>query len=386
MDSLAIENTILKYLINEATSEELDCLSKWISIPGNEEIFYSFIKTHYEITTIMSKPNVEKIKSTLFRDIKKDKKRVKNQKIQRTLKFAAVFVILLGLGYIYKENSISKVNSTTVLNPKNEPVTIILNDGTTKIIRAGENGALKDTNGKVIGRQSNTKLTYVQEGASDKLIYNTLKVPNGKRFDLVLSDGTHVYLNSGTILRYPVNFLESLDREVFLTGEAYFKVQRDEQHPFVVNTDHMQVEVLGTSFNMSNYPGDQSANTVLVEGSVALYRTEKNKNKAKPTFLEPGFKGEWYKNGNDIAIEGVDTELYTAWVQGKLIFRNTSFLKIRQVLERHYNVKIRNSKIELDKQLFDATFDIETIEEVLESFSKSFSIDYEIINNEVIIT
>ncbi len=128
MDPLAIENIILKYLSNEAVSEELDYLSKWISIPSNEDVFNNYIKTHYEITTAMSKPDVEKIKSTLLRDIEKDKKRLKNRSIQRILKFAAVFVILLGVGYLYRQGSISQTNSASVLNPKNEPITIILNN------------------------------------------------------------------------------------------------------------------------------------------------------------------------------------------------------------------------------------------------------------------
>ncbi len=385
MDPLAIENIILKYLSNEAVSEELDYLSKWISIPSNEDVFNNYIKTHYEITTAMSKPDVEKIKSTLLRDIEKDKKRLKNRSIQRILKFAAVFVILLGVGYLYRQGSISQTNSASVLNPKNEPITIILNDGTKKIIRPDENGPLKDATGRVVGRQSDAKLTYDQTATSDKLIYNTLNVPHGKRFDLTLSDGTHVYLNSGTVLRYPINFLKGLNREVFLTGEAYFEVEKDEQSPFVVHTDDMQVEVLGTAFNMSNYLEDPSTNTVLVEGSVALSYSKGSDQKSGTTLLEPGFKGEWLKNGSGISLEEVDTEDYIAWVQGKSVFRNTSFLKIRQALERHYNVKIRSANTELDKQLFNATFDIETIQEVLESFNKSFAIDYKIINNEVII-
>src|SRR5680860_157946 len=91
------------------------------------------------------------------------------------------------------------------------------------------------------------------------------------------------------------------------------------------------------------------------------------------------------KAGNDVAIEKVDTEIYTIWVQGQLVFRNTPFRKIRQALERKYNVTIKNRNTDLDEQLFDATFDIETIEEVLESFNKSYAIDYKIEDNEVII-
>ena len=84
-------------------------------------------------------------------------------------------------------------------------------------------------------------------------------------------------------------------------------------------------------------------------------------------------------------MSNVDTGLYTAWVKGKLVFRNTSFKQIREALQRHYNVNIINNNSHLEEQLFDATFDIETIDEVLESFNKSWAIDYTIMDNEVII-
>jgi hypothetical protein len=384
MSSTEIESCIIKYLCDEATTEELDHLARWISVEGNEGFFDDYIKTHYEITTAMSKPDIEKIKKTLLRDIERDKRRMKRRSTQSFLKYAAVFVFFMGSGYFYWQNNLEP-NTVPILIPKDDPITITLDDGTTKIIKPDENVLLKDANGNIIGKQDTTQLTYSQTPESGKLVYNTLKVPFGKRFDIALSDGTQVYLNSGTTLRYPINFIEGEDRNVFLTGEAYFKVAKDEDQPFVVSVGNMNVEVLGTTFNVSSYPQDSSTNTVLVEGSVALYEKMDGNAKGNSTLLEPGFKAEWSNGDGDISIENVDTRIYTAWVQGKLVFRNTSFLKIRQSLERKYNVKIQNTNADLDKQLFDATFDIETIDEVLESFNRSYAIEYYIENNEVII-
>lgn len=384
MSPLEIENCIIKFLCNEATTKELDFLSKWISIDGNEHVFDNYIKTYYEITTAMSKPDVEKIKKTLLKDIEKDKKRIKIRSIQRFLKYAAVFVLLIVTAYFYWQN-MREPEISSVLIPKDEAITITLEDGTTKIIEPGKSELLKDTDGNIIGRQDNSQLIYSQTTKPQELIYNTLKVPNGKRFDIVLSDSTHVYLNSGTTLRYPINFIKGQNRNVFLTGEAYFEVTKDDAHPFVVAIGTMNVEVLGTAFNVSSYPQDSSINTVLVEGSVALYQKKDATNKSSSTVLEPGFKAEWSKKDASVLIENVDARIYTAWVQGKLIFRNTSFLKIRQALERHFNVKIKNTNGDLDEQLFDASFDIETIDEVLQSFNKSYAIEYSIKNNQVII-
>ncbi|RKN76964.1 FecR family protein [Ulvibacterium marinum] len=384
MSFTEIESCIIKYLCNEATTKELDHLSKWISIEGNEGVFDDYIKTHYEITTAMSKPDIEKIKKTLLRDIERDKKRMKTRNIQNFLKYAAIVVFFMGSGYFYWQNNLEP-NTVPILIPKDDPITITLDDGTTKVIKPEENVLLKDAKGNIIGRQDTTQLTYSQTTKLDKLVYNTLKVPFGKRFDIALSDGTHVYLNAGTTLRYPINFVEGKDRNVFLKGEAYFEVTKDKIRPFVVSVGNMNVEVLGTTFNISSYPQDLSTNTVLVEGSVAVYKKMDGEEKGNSTLLEPGFKAEWNNSNGNISIENVDTRIYTAWVQGKLVFRNTSFLKIRQSLERKYNVKIQNTNTDLDKQLFDATFDIETIDEVLESFNRSYAIEYYIENNEVII-
>src|SRR5690606_18419956 len=122
-------------------------------------------------------------------------------------------------------------------------------------------------------------------------------------------------------------------RNVYLTGEAYFEVTEDRERPFVVNADGVQVQVLGTKFNVSHYPEDENINTVLVSGAVSLRSTDMRNDKT-PVLLKPGQKGAWIKDSGEIKVEKVNTVLYTSWVEGKLMFRNTSFLKIRQALER----------------------------------------------------
>ncbi|WP_339712594.1 FecR domain-containing protein [uncultured Kriegella sp.] len=379
-----MKNRILKYLTNEATSEDLDLLSDWILEEGNQQIFDDYIKIHFETTMAMNQPDTNKIKNKLLQEIKRNKNRKARFVVLNAMKYAAIALVFLALGYFYQNNAIV-AEKENVLKPAEEPITITLDNGTVETLNPNENKKVKDNKGNIIGSQDKSKLTYQGAPSSDKLVYNTLNVPYGKRFDVILSDGTHVFLNSGTSLRYPVSFLEGKERAVFLTGEAYFDVAKDEKHPFIVNTNDVGIKVLGTKFNVSHYPEDQNINTVLIEGSVALHKRITAKENAPPLILKPGFKAEWHQHNNDISIENVDTRVYTAWVQGKLIFRNTPFRQIRQALERHYNVSIKNENLDLDEQLFDATFDIETIEEILESFSKSYAIAYKIVDNEVII-
>lgn len=385
------EKHLVKYLLNEASAEDLDALSDWILVDSNEQIFETFVRSHYETTTTMNEPDTDKIKKVLKRRMMKDNILLRRRKIPSLMKYAAVGLVFLALGYFVQRNQ-TMGNHSDRLVRKQEAITITFDNGTIENLDPLSNRKLKDSHGNIIGNQERSKLTYRESDApssegnnSKNLVYNTLKVPYGKRFDVILSDGTHVFLNSGTSLRYPVQFLKESDRTVFLTGEAYFDVAKDKGHPFTVNADELEIEVLGTKFNVSHYPEDKYSSTVLVEGSVELHKKRKNEKSAGGTILKPGFKAEWGKTGKTISIEKVDTEMYTAWLQDQLIFRNTPFRKIRQALERKYNVNITNMNKDLDVQLFDATFDIETIEEVLESISKSYAIDYSIKDNEVII-
>ncbi|NKI27599.1 DUF4974 domain-containing protein [Arenibacter sp. 6A1] len=380
MSNPEMEHLIVKYLSNSATAKELDLLSDWILIKGNQEVLDTYVKSHLEIMTTINKPDTDRIKDNLLRKIRRDKK---IRRLRSAMKYAAVVVMLLSLGYYLQLQVFTK--SEANLEPKDEFITITLENGAIETLSPVENKKVKDANGNIIGTQDKSKLVYSNSSKTEKLVYNTLKVPYGKQFDLILSDGTHVFLNSGTSLRYPVAFVKGRERSVFLTGEAFFEVAEDKEHPFIVNANDMEVKVLGTKFNVSHYPEDPNIQTVLVEGSVSLQLKNGENSQFGPTILAPGHKGEWRKNENGISVENVDTNLYTAWVQGKLVFRNTSFKAIRKALERRYNLTIINKNPVLDDQVFDATFDIETIEEVLESFGKSYDIAYTIKNNEVII-
>lgn len=385
MISQEVENLITKYLTNEANSIDLDILSKWIvENQDNEKLFEIFVKTHYEVRLAMSKPDVESLKNNLLQKIKKDKSPFYKYKIQSVLKYAAIVAIVFGGTYLYQ--TVDFTNQVTVqeviLIPNEELITIQFDNGKVQTINLEENQQIVDANNNVIASQNKSQLNYTSATTIEKLVYNTLNVPYGKRFDLVLSDGTHVFLNSGTSLRYPIKFIAGEPRDVFLTGEAYFDVIKDEKHPFIVHADKMEVEVLGTKFNVAYYSEDESINTVLVEGAVALNHDKINST-STPTLLTPGYKAEWDKLSSEISIEKVDTRIYTAWIEGKLIFRNTTFRQIRNTLTRHYNVTIKNNNHDLDAQLFDATFDIESINEIMETFSKSYAIDYEIVDNEI---
>ena len=305
------------------------------------------------------------------------------KKLWKLSSVAAIFIVLLTSGYLYQQGFFN--TTPEVLVPVNELITLQLEDG--KLQHISEDGQTQvfDANGNVVGQQQGKQLVYNDKTDSGELAYNTLTVPYGKRFEVLLSDGSKAHLNAGTSLKYPVKFLEGKDRQVFLSGEAFFDVTTDKQHPFIVNADKLNVQVLGTVFNVSNYPEDTQTDVVLVEGSVGMYLEGDVFDTKKNTVLEPGKKGSLFKTNGHIETKDVITSVHTSWVNGELVFRNMTFNNILKKLERHYNINIQNNNIALGEKEFNASFGNETIDKVLQSLKIVYGIEYSIKNNMVII-
>ncbi|SHH65615.1 FecR family protein [Flavobacterium aquidurense] len=299
---------------------------------------------------------------------------------KKTLKYAAVFIALIGLFFIIQRSTIH--NPETKLS--DDRIQLVLENGDIQILNEDGSTEIVSNSGQVLGTQKGTELKYNAAAGNKKVVYNQIKIPNGKTFNLTLSDGTHVYLNAGSTLRFPVNFIKGMKREVYLEGEAFFEVSKDKLHPFIVNANAINVKVLGTKFNVSSYAEDKEVSTVLVEGSVSL------NNDAKPnekTMLIPGYKGAWSKTSDKISLEKVDTSLYTNWMKGELVFKNVAFQAIIKKLERTYNVKIINHDEELNHTEINASFNknIENINSVMNAISSVRGFNYQITEDKSII-
>jgi hypothetical protein len=304
-------------------------------------------------------------------------------------KYAAILMVFLGGAYFLnqytKEDIIIFDEGSLEINE--ESIVLELENGKKIQLTHNTNQQIKNTLGSLVTTQKGASLNYQDNTATkEALIYNRLSIPYGKKFQLLLSDGTLVYLNSGTTVRYPVQFIKGLNREVYVEeGEVYFKVEKDRKHPFVVHTKEQNVRVLGTEFNVSSYPEDATVNTVLVEGSVSLYATKTVYEKEKAQLLKPGFKAAWDKKTALVVFDKVDTQIYTGWIEGKLIFKDTPFKILRKKLERHYNVSIENRNEEFDQKKYTINFDTEDIYQVMNLFSKIYEMKFSIEDNKIII-
>ncbi len=300
---------------------------------------------------------------------------------------AAVFIGFIAVGYFFFRDHLPG-GPAPGDGVKEQHITLRLPDGSIKILEEAENGDIRDRNGKIVGIRRGSSINYLKEGHTGNTTapeYHEIQIPFGKTFELVLSDGTTVTLNAGSSLKYPVHFTGKRDRQVFLEGEAYFDVEKNPEQPFVVETDGINVQVLGTRFVINSYKEESRIRTVLLEGSVALFEKGEAYDPEKAARLVPGQKATWNKKQKDISFEEVDTGLYTGWMEGRLIFNHVPFNEILRRLERYYDITIVNKNEVLDKEVFTASFEGESIENILNSFGRNYPFEYTVQGDNIVI-
>jgi transmembrane sensor len=376
------ERLIVKFITNQASRDEIETLTEWLKEEENQIVFRDFVKTNYAIDATMYTFDSAEVKKQLSERIEKENTVFQKRRFSSYYKYAAILVLVLGGFYFYQKSDLFHHKQNVVV-PREDDIVLQLDNESVETIDTAEARNITDKYGTVIGKQEKNRLVYSSAYSSGELVYNTLRIPYGKKFEVQLSDGTIVHLNAGTSLRYPVQFAKNKSRQVYLIGEAYFEVSKDKTHPFTVNTQDVNVEVLGTKFNVNSYTEDTSTDIVLVEGKVSLYKDKKSTE--NQVYLTPGLKGSSTRGEQEITAEPVNTDYYTAWVKGSLVFKNASFDAIIKKLERHYNVTFINKNKALGKEIFNARFDNEPIEVVLKYFSDSYAIDYKIKEDEITI-
>ena len=210
---------------------------------------------------------------------------------------------------------------------------------------------------------------------------NHIKVPLGSKTEIRLPDGTTVWLNSGSEVSYPSVFEPEL-REITLSGEAFFDVQKNDRSPFVVHTGDLDVRVLGTSFNVKSYPGEDFTETTLIEGSVKL----SNRDSKETVVLKPGERAVMIKSRKQFETKGhVETDLYTSWKNGKLVFKREKFEDLAVKMERWYNIRITINNKRLSDERLTGIFEEESIEQALHALQISVPFRYEIRKNNILI-
>ena len=332
-----IARLIARYLSDEIGEEEQAELTRWRNeSPENERLFREICKEEN------IKQNMQKRQTFHTEDgwegvQRKIQRHRFRHRILNICKYAAIFIfpVVIATVAIYKSGNepqpLSQVEEQIV--PGGKKAVLILDNGEAIDLKSTSGVELKEKDGTVIQVDS-TVLNYQQAPArtSEKLAYNKVNVPRGGEYQLMLSDGSKVQLNSMSSIRFPVQFAQDC-RLVELEGEAYFEVSKTGQ-PFIVQTKGMKIEVLGTTFNISAYANEEYQ-TTLVSGSVKV-QTENGSNR----ILKPSEQACITPGSNQINVRNVDTAFYTSWIHGKINFKDQRLDDIMKTLARWYDMDV----------------------------------------------
>lgn len=346
-----IANIIARYMSGEITPTESLQLRNWRNENPDHEILFQKIcseenlKQHIEESMAFNITTAwEKVQERIKRNNNKEKR------IKKFTYAAAILFPILIIGitlstdyYLHSQPALT----TQSISPGKAKAILTLNNG--KAINIDKNAINTIQKFSKVNIQiDSTTLNYQNiqtiSHKKAKATYNKVEIPRGGEYTLVLSDGTKVHLNSMSSLRFPVTFTTD-KREVELKGEAYFEVSKTGQ-PFIVNTQNVQVEVLGTIFNISAYPNEE-CQTTLVKGSVKI-----NAIKGGSSILRPSQQATISLTNNAIQICTVNTSFYTSWTRGKINFKDERLEDIMKILSRWYDIDV----IYRDKQIKDIRF------------------------------
>ncbi|WP_163322775.1 FecR family protein [Draconibacterium mangrovi] len=313
-----IHNLIIRLFSGEATTKEKASVRHWINESDENREMYSDLQEIWLATGDHNEYNTEKAILKFKDEIHQEQK--KSYRIGEILKYAAIAVLLLSLPFIY-----------------------------------------------YLGKQQNlTEPTFT-----------TITCALGDKSTVTLPDGSLVYLNSGSELRFNNDFHQDY-REVEIEGEAYFQVEKNKEIPFRVEAGDITVEVLGTEFNLKAYPEENTISTTLVEGSVQI------KSASQQAIMKPNQKIVFDKESNKMTLHNLkDVDPETEWKEGRLVFRNESLGDLELKLERWFDVDIVFSDNEVKARRFTGILERESILEALAYFSISDKVGYNINNNEI---
>ncbi len=212
---------------------------------------------------------------------------------------------------------------------------------------------------------------------ANETVYQNIRAAFGTQSQVVLPDGTSVFLNSGSTLRFPATFKDSKTRMVELTGEGFFSVVKNENQPFIVATDKFQVKVLGTTFNVNAYPGSSSYTVALVEGKVNIEQPE-NVN-SKIVEMQKNQICYFNTSNNQLQLQDEkDLGKYTQWINGKIVFYNDRIQTVVEKLENWYNIDIEIADKKLETYRFTGTFVDEPVEQVLDMLNLTSNMHYKV--------
>lgn len=369
---LDTSNLMLKAILGTLTEEEAEDLLRWREADEeNERLYQQTVSTDFLEREYRRRQGVGH-----ERPLQDMKARISNSGQSRQLRWwraAAIFAAVMALGsiaYTYIESTrarqgLSEIHAGSAqatLQVASLPALPVSEGAVTESSMTSQE-LLAAYRRKVSALNSKSSTLDAQSST----LSLSLSTPRGGEFRITLEDGTEVLLNAQSQLIYPETFAAD-ERRVQVKGEAYFRVARDEQKPFIVETDGQALRVLGTEFNVHSYDNDPSVETTLVSGSIALQPLGAGD---AQLLLTPGHQAVFSKAGRDIQVRSVDTEVVTSWKDGKFVFENQTLEQIMLTLSRWYDFEYEFADASAAKTVFMGRIpryaDFADVVEILES-------------------
>jgi transmembrane sensor len=324
-NSSRLQQMISRYLAGKSTKEEVEFLDAY------DHLFNTNVSATDTLTEEESANLERKLERNILAIIEPDKKVVRMW--PRIAAAASVCIILAAGSYFLLNKRHTTEPVVAKIQPGSNKAILTLANGSQIILSADRNGQIAAQKGANVVKSVNGPIAYIQsENKPAGTDINTVATPNGGQYEVILPDGTKVWLNAASSLSFPVSFADAQNRMVQLKGEAYFEVAKDQQHPFIVKTADQQVQVLGTHFNISAYSDEPGTLTTLLEGAVRVTSED-----AAAT-LVPNQQSS-LKEGR-LGVKEVIAEDAIAWKEGYFRFNNEPLEEVLRKIGRWYNVTV----------------------------------------------
>jgi transmembrane sensor len=362
-----IEKIIIKYLSQEANSIELKKLDFWLKDAANNALFSRFVEAEYLVALNLRNYNLQKAKRSIKKKYELQRRKIKISLIRR-MSIAASIVLVLSFSlslFIVNNRALENSTAKAPIEISTNKAILTLNNGEKISLDSNKKYSSNNVEG------NDKELLYLPRDktkkTAKKFAYNYLTIPRGGDFFVQLSDGTKIFLNSDSKLKYPVTFNKGEARKVELIyGEAYFEVSPSSKHSgdsFIVFTKNQEVRVLGTHFNVKAYKEDRFVSTTLIEGKVKV------NNGLNAVLLAPNQQSRVSNKTKIIAVLNVDISHEVAWVKGLFSFNDAPLEEIMKTLSRRYNVEVIFVSEELKKYKFTGILESKTaLKEILKFF------------------
>ncbi len=341
---------IAKQFLESLNDDENQELQEWIQAsPENELLYNKLVKREWIREYVKKRASIDVKKYvTVYEQELKPKRKI-SKMCWRCV--AAVLVLcIVGMCFwmnVQEKGEICEISQMTI-EPGKMKALLVLDDGQKVELGRWETSKDLEKNGIVVVNDS-SRVEYIQDRkVGNEEVMNKIIVPTGGEYNLILSDGTWVYLNAESTITFPKKFIGD-KREVLLEGEAYFQVAASEERPFIVKTKDMDVLVTGTEFNVKAYPDELNVQMTLLRGKVTVFSGFDKKEKVE---IKPNQQAEWDRGNVKLQIREVDPNLFMAWKNGYFIFRQDKLEDIMRTLARWYDMEV----IYLDESIKNIVF------------------------------